>query len=338
MNYRLPFTFAFACLSSLSIAHAQTATTDPVGVMEFTVKGHGGNGSSALTFMSVPFIHDIEYSGAIDSVSANTIIDNDASWSDDQFNDLYFIRITSGSNEGMSATITDTSANQISTFEDLSTFASNGDTFTIRKYTTIGDVFGDNNESGLLAGASAGDADTILIQDVENQSFFTYYFKNAGIGGTGWRSTTNGVDDQADTIIYPGSSFVIKRKVASDITLTVNGSVQTDNTTLPIEQNINFIASHYPTKPTLNKLFGSDGGPLDGGASTVDADSVLVPNGSGGFITYYYKNSGIGGIGWRTTTNGLSQQGDTILTDVGGSVIVNRSQGGALNLTETAPF
>lgn len=55
---------------------------------------------------------------------------------------------------------------------------------------------------------------------------------------------------------------------------------------------------------TLASVFGpTNQAGLKGGTSASNADNIIVPDGTGGLITYWYKSSGIGGTGWRKGGN-----------------------------------
>lgn len=321
---------ALFTLSSLSAV--QTA---PVGYVTLTVKG-SGTASEAFSFLSVPLLDAVSHSGDFEAVSGTILTDSDASWLTDAYNDLYFIEITSGANTGVSTTITDTTLTTLTTLDDLSSLIASDDTFIIRKYPTLAGVFGPSNEAGLQGGSSASNADTILIPDPLTQGFSVYYYKSSGLGSPGWFSTSSS-GDKANTLLLPGTGFIVKRLGTLDVDVVVSGSVQVNNVFTPVEEDINFIASRFPTPVTLNQMFGVDGGDLTGGSSASNADTVLIPKESGGFDIYYYKSSGLGSPGWFSTSVS-GTQGDTQIADVGGVVIVNRAFGTSFNLAEDITY
>ena len=87
---------------------------------------------------------------------------------------------------------------------------------------TLAGLFGANNEAGLVGGAHAGQADNILVFN-NSGILVTYYYKSAGIGGTGWRSSISNTIDEANTVIAgPGEMFYINRSGGAAFNLTEN--------------------------------------------------------------------------------------------------------------------
>jgi hypothetical protein len=66
----------------------------------------------------------------------------------------------------------------LTTSEDLSSLLAGDESFEIRPYTTIADVFGTTNSAGLDGGSTAGNADNKKLQACSG--FDTYYYKDAG--------------------------------------------------------------------------------------------------------------------------------------------------------------
>jgi uncharacterized protein (TIGR02597 family) len=60
-----------------------------------------------------------------------------------------------------------------------------------------------------LADGSILTADKVLIYD--GSAYETFYYKTAGLGGTGWRSTASASTDASGTIIPNGSSVLVQR-------------------------------------------------------------------------------------------------------------------------------
>ena len=108
------------CLSLLSLAvspfaFGQTATSDPVGVINLTIPGN----SDAV--LAVPMLRTAEFKGAIKSISGSqiTVIGNPG-WVTNQFvqnlpsqTKTYAVQIASGSKEGLTGKITSNASNTI---------------------------------------------------------------------------------------------------------------------------------------------------------------------------------------------------------------------------------
>ena len=312
-------------------------TTDPVGYITVTINGNGGSGD-AFTYLGVPLHKAVVASGALDTApTAHSLTDTSQSWTVDEYSGAY-VMITSGVNEGVSATISSNTSDTLTTSEDLSSLLAGNETFEIRPYTTIADVFGATNSAGLDGGSTAGNADTILIQ--AGAGFDTYYYKDAGfLGGTGWRSSANPSIDESNTVIPFGTGIIVVRKQTDDIDLVISGSVFGGDAITPIEEDFNWKAPSIPVGLTLNGLFGPENeAGLDGGSAAGNADNVVVPTASG-LTTYYYKNAGfLGGTGWRSSASPSVDEGDTVFVQPGQMFLINRTGGAGFNLAESSPL
>ncbi len=101
---------------------------------------------------------------------------------------------------------------------------------------------------------------------------------------------------------------------------------------------------------TLASVFGADGASLTSSAGQGGADLVLIPDGSGGFDTYWYSSGGFGGVGagWKQVNpaggDALDVDGSTVtLVYTDGIIIQNRGDNnsivvsGSVKTTATAP-
>jgi uncharacterized protein (TIGR02597 family) len=91
----------------LSQQQPTTATTDPVGFITLNVAGQ------TLSFKGLGLTRPVEYQGSAEAVTATSITDNEATWTDNQFNGAngsYYVEIASGPGAGTTYDITATSA------------------------------------------------------------------------------------------------------------------------------------------------------------------------------------------------------------------------------------
>src|SRR4030095_2268995 len=96
-----------------TLAQVTTATTDPVGFITLNVAGTSGGAASAVSFKGLSLTRAIEYQGSAETVGTNTLVDNEATWTDNQFNGSngkYFVELASGTNAGATFDIQATSA------------------------------------------------------------------------------------------------------------------------------------------------------------------------------------------------------------------------------------
>lgn len=92
---------------------------------------------------------------------------------------------------------------------------------------------------------------------------------------------------------------------------------------------------------TLASVFGAAGENLDGAAGQGAADLVLVPDGMGGFDTYFYATAGFTtAAGWRQVVNGVATEVDAnnvVLVYTDGVVVQNRQGNNSIVVTGTVP-
>jgi uncharacterized protein (TIGR02597 family) len=320
--------------------NAQSVSSVPVGYVTLNIKGTGGQGTSAYSYLGVPLHQAADFRGVISATADNAITATNAAWTADAFANTHYVMILSGDNAGMSTTITANTTDTLTTADNLSSILNGTEDFAIHKYTTIADVFGADNSAGLKGSSGAGTADNILIQTGAS-SFSTYYYKNAGfIGGTGWRSSASSSVDASNAIIPHGAGIIVVRQESADIDITVSGSVFEGDAVTPVEAGFNWKTASIPVDLTLAGLFGANNEVgLVGGVHAGQADNILVFNDSGNLVTYYYKNAGfIGGTGWRSAASNSVDEASTVIVEPGEMFIIKRSGGAAFNLTENSPL
>ena len=326
-----------AALLSVSSLAAQTATTAPVGYVSVTVNGTGGVGSSAISVIGVPMVNAADTSGVLTAAAGTTLTSSGASWTSGAFASTHYVQITSGTNTGISATVTGNTATTLTTAQDISSLLVGTETFEVRAYNTLADVFGAANESGIGSGANAAAADEILVYNGAGFDIY-YYQEGASFGGIGWRTSTNGFTDQSSALLPSGLGLVVKRKQSADVDVVISGSVLTTNSIVPVEAGVNWMSGANPIDYTLADYFGADGGDLQSGANAAAADEILVPKAGGGFDIYYYQEgASFGGIGYRSSVNAFTDASATVLATVGNGFVLKR-KGTAYNQVDATPL
>lgn len=315
------------------LAQVAQAYTDPVGFITLDIAGTGGVLPSQLSFKGLGLTRPIEYQGSAENVQTNTLTDNEATWTDNQFNGAAgacFLEITSGPGAGTIYDISATSgaSKTITLAQNLATGVANGATFKIRKHWTIGTVFGPNNEGGLQAGP-ASTADQVLIYN--GSSYETFFYSDGGLPGIGWRKVGAGSADQANAMIYPDEGLIVQRRQSAVAKVVLMGAVKMLQTSSPVLQGLNFLGNVYAAPMTLSSSGLYTGNPSTGVAAGTasTADEVLIYNGSS-YDTYFYSNGGLPGVGWRKVGGAAADQAGTQLA-VGSSIIVKRKGSTAFN-------
>jgi uncharacterized protein (TIGR02597 family) len=318
---------AAIALATAGSSFAQTtATTDPVGFITLNVAGTGGAANSTLSFAGLSMTRAVEYQGSAETLGTNTVTDNEATWTDDQFNGAsgsYFLEISGGPGAGTTYDITGTSAanKRITLAQNLAAGVTAPVSFKVRKHWTIASVFGANNEGG-LQGGNATTADNVRIYN--GSSYDTYYYSTGGLAGTGWRKIgSNPANaDQANILIYPDDGLLVSRQQSGAANIVLLGSVKTGQTSFPVLPGLNIVSNPYAAPMTLESSGLRQSG-LTGGNSTT-ADSVRIYNGSS-YDTYYYSTGGLAGTGWRKIgSNPANLDQQNVQIPVGVSVLITR--------------
>jgi uncharacterized protein (TIGR02597 family) len=319
-----PLAAAIVALGTPLVSVAQTtATTDPVGFITLNVAA-GNTTSGKLTFTGLGLTQQVAYQGNLESVTTNSITDNDATWTTDQFdgaNGKYYVELTSGTGLGTTYDISTTTAHTITLAQNLAGGVVNGDTFKIRKHWTIASVFGANDESG-LGGGNSSTADQILL--FNGTGYDVYFYQLDAQIGNGWRSANDLFTDASGTVLYPEEGIIVKRKQASAVNVVLMGSVKAGQTSFPIFAGTNIVSNIYAAPMTLGDsgLFTNNSatGVATGNSST--ADQILIYNGTG-YDVYFYQVDAQIGNGWRSA-NDLFTDASSTQIPVGASIIVKR--------------
>ncbi len=332
----------------LQTASADTATTDPVGFVTMNIAGTGGGSQGKISFKALGLTQPVVYQGSAETVNVGTktLTDNEATWTDSQFNGaagLYYLEIvrpvgqaTAAPGEGTTYDIasTNASAKTIATVQPLASALVNGANFKIRKHWTIATVFGPTNTAGLGAGGDPTTADQLQIwsNNGTTSGFSTYYYQNLSTqqGGTGWRSADDNFADASATPIYPDDSLVFRRLQSAAANVVVMGAVKTGQSSIPVQAGVNILGNVYAAPMTLQSC-GLQASGISAGGDPTTADQVQLWNGTG-YDTYYYQNlpTNQGGTGWRSADDQFADAGNTSIP-VGAAVVVRHNFGAALN-------
>lgn len=305
--------------------------SDPVGFVKLRIASPLSSQSPAFSYIGTVMLNAVGYRGTVTALLPNAITDSTAIWTDNQFNGTngeFYIEITSGQRAGLMADIVSTNAvtKTLITDDNLVSLLTGGEQYRIRKHRTLAEMFGANNEAGLVGGATVSSADEVKLLNPLTQSYLTFYFKTGGFGGAGWRSTTDAMADASGTKLYPDQGLIIKRKSGNGSTIVAKGAVKTGPTIVPIGSQSNLVANMYPagqlTLGGAGLRQGDDLSGVAGGATVSMADEVRILTGAA-FKTYFYKTGGFGGTGWRATSDALTDASATAIP-VGAAIFVIR--------------
>lgn len=328
-------------LSALFTAGSSQAqyNSSIVGFSKLPVTGGSGTGTAALSFHALSVRPAPVYQGTAVSQSSSSLTDSAPSWTNDPYTGTHSLEVIS-SNGSATAPGVGTCYNIAAMVAATGVITIEGTLderlvapleFRIAKHTTLADVFGATNSSG-LAGGTATTADHVLLW--AGQSFTTCYYQTSGIGGTGWRKLGAPSVEAAGTIIPPHAGIVIRRGPSSTAEVVLTGAVKAGQTTAVLSSSgYHFVGNPYFAAMTLASSGLYTGDPqtgLQGSSSAGAADQVLLWAGTG-YVTYYY-NTDVSG--WRSTTDAATDVGATSIPGGAGFVILRRN---ADTLRWTAP-
>ncbi len=241
----LPSFLLVACSAFIaSSLRAQSVMTDPVGVVNLTIKGNSD------TLLAVPLTLVPSYTGKVSATASggtdlyNLTAAGTPGWSADQFAGFYYVRFTSGAKNGMYYTITANTSGQLTLHtagDDLSGVAAN-DTFKVFKYWTLGTLFppasAGTAANPLTASASSSPLarrSEILVVNpnapgINASAAATYYFTAAGWYAAGSNQVAN------DVVLYPDNPFTVRQSASltADVVWSSTGAVALSSLALPL--------------------------------------------------------------------------------------------------------
>lgn len=320
---------ALAALTS-GAAFGQLPVSRTAGILDVSLP------VNQTTLMAVPLV-EIVASGTVSAVAGTTYtLSSTPASLPDVLTNPHAVKITSQVNQagtnayGLSAPITAQSGQDVTA--GLATAPNVGDEFVIYRLETIGSIFGAANTAGLLGGGSAGAADIVYLED--NGVLTGYFYKNTAIGGTGWRLATNSASANQDgVVIKPGRGVLVIRKAGgSPVSIRFSGESMIGNEKPTVVTGFNLITNPFGKSTTLGDSFLKNY--VTGGGNAGAADLVYLEN-AGVLTAYFYKNTTIGGTGWRIAGTTTPADSVAIAAD---KAILFKEQNGTVSFTLPEPF
>lgn len=334
---------AIAPLALLSLAHAQNATTNPVGAITVDLP----RGSD--TIMSVPLAKADSFRGAVTSRSGFTITVNPSpAWG--SFTSVpHYVQAIDGTQAGVLFDVASNTADTITLVDNglAPTGLDAGTNFKVVEYWTLGTLFpaSDANVSFTPSANTLGltrrtqiNFPNVAETGINRASSATYFFT-----GSSWRSTAAAGVDANNTPILPDSFIVVRNPTtaADGLKLTVTGSVNFDPISIPLDTtagapNDNFVSMSRPVDVTLNDLGLISSGAFTPSTSVLGLgrkDQLLVFNNASIGINkassatfFYYSGT------WRNTASAGVDAGTTTIP-AGAGIIIRKSSGTSASST-----
>jgi len=267
--------------AACGFANAQTtAYTTPVGYETITLS------PGQYNLMGVRLFNPKIATGVFDSSTSTSLTDNEAAFTLNS-SKSYIIEFSNGAT--IIASGSNFSATAVSGLSGISSAFVTG--YVIREATTVASVFGSMNQSGLASSANADptEADLVLIPSGSGyiRAFYSTYSEDPAFYG--WLNADD-FSPIAGQAINPGKGlFVQTAKSTSSINLVVSGEVKTTPTSFVVDSSYSLVGSVYPAGATLASSNLSASVKSSANADPTEADVVLLPNGTGGYVRAFYS-------------------------------------------------
>jgi hypothetical protein len=343
----------FALLIGLAVLEAPAQTVvqgEAFGYVRINITaGTGTTKTSSL--VSIPLLEDASITGnsagRITGVTATSLTASGAGWAPGQLSTVaapYLIEITSGAAQGRMLLIASSAPNTTDTVTipndeatrvgDLRNLGINtsSDTYRIRPVDTLSSFFGTPGSTGVLGGASAAVADTIVM--VSNGSATTYFYKTDATPAPRWSRVAFGSPDASNTPILPDSGVRYERRANTPLQFIVTGKVPAGQRRVAVKNSgITVLSPFWPVSQTLNDLALQTIPNWGSANSATSADTLTLISG-GSALTYFFDGSN-----WRRVAFGSPLSGTTVVP-VGSSIQINKrgSAGGYSEYQDPAPY
>jgi len=271
MKTLIPFTLA-AALAASGFTHAQTAFSNSSGYITVPIAGNvAGSSAGAGTFVSAPLANLSLFAGsATASPSGGQVISFNGGVPLN-LSGASMLEITNGASEGWWTTVASSTATSVTITDSFPAGLAANVAVAVRKFTTIQDVFGEN-EAGLID-ASNSPFDEIQILDAASAGQPTKTVVRSGADWFDFVAETVANED----IIYPGTAVKVIRRGALPLSLVIKGGVRVTKTHADVFPGTNWIGQPNPVGETFGGIqVASQLNPADG--ANPDFIDILRPN------------------------------------------------------------
>jgi hypothetical protein len=270
-----------------------TAKTGPVGYETVSL-------ATGFNYIGLRLHQPTLAAGVLDAVSSSSITDNDvniAALVTSGKTYIVEVKTTSPADSGAVAEVLGSAITNgvITTSNNLTAVgAAVGDTYSIRQSATIESVFGASNSANLTPGyGSSAGADVLYVPNGSGE-FASYYYD----GDESTWKTTGGtsVTPQDVPLVYLDAVVVFAN---NPLNLVVSGEVLRQSVIQAVGSGFNYIGGIHPAGATLDSTFSTNISTMTQGfGSSAGADVIYIPDGLGGFGSYYYDGDE---SVWKTT-------------------------------------
>lgn len=338
--------FSSVVLASALLAsprlQAQSAVTDPVGFVSYTVNANSDQK------IGVPMTQASVFSGAAATVSGANVTSSGIP----TLSGRNFVLVTSGTASGAWEEIASGTSTSLTLAAQIPGFAAN-DTFAIKPFWTLNTLL-PGGGSVPVSPDVENPRGLVLLNDLAavgiNPASGASYFYTDGSGGllpAGWYA--NGTFEAAnDVVVSPETFITVRNLTSSSVTLSFVGSVPTTPSTIEVVaraagQQDNLILNQFPAAVTLaNSGLATSGAVRNSPDVENPVDLLLVyalsntglnPASS---ASYFYTD-GSGGLlpaGWYV--NGTFEDANNVEIPAGGAIVIRKGAGSS-SVTKFTP-
>jgi len=322
------FCIAFSAMLSGHAIFAQTVSTPIVGFLKTSIP------AGQMSMVSFPLLNSQVVSSVLTSKSGNVLNCAGAAFNVSTISQknyanepLYYIEIKSGSQAGLVLDILSATTTSL-TVADASSLTGT-ESFSVRKYLTLADVFGAANQAGLKSGPSQGDADIVYLLVGGNWKQFFYYDDQVGFDPMQWLELGSGSSADASTArIDPDQGILVQRRAGgSPVSTLITGAVKDTPANVPMFNGMQIVTNPWPTAMTLEQL-GLRTGNINSGllqGDSVGQSDVVYRIEGGNWVQYYIYDDQVGfdPIQWVKLGGGSADQGSTLINP-GEAILVQR--------------
>ena len=282
MKTYLSYSLILAAAASGMASGAETAYTTPVGYTTSTIgPNRSGSSAGAATFIGAALVQPSTFAGAASGVvspSGGTVI-TFAGGVPAGLDISSMLEITSATQKGWWTSIASSTATTITVTDVLPAGLPANLQISVRKFSTIQNVFGNNSPGLTVYSAGSYDEIQLLKPEIQEVSVIVY----AG----GWVNLATELPANNE-IIYPGTAVKVIHRANTSLSVVTSGEVKTTPTQVDIFPKDNWFAQPNPTNQTFGNL--SLGPQI---SSTDSVDVIETDGGSGQVVTTYVSSSGV---------------------------------------------
>lgn len=245
-----------------------------------------------VSCVSLSMVAPVLRAGRISARGVQTLSDANPAWRQEQLvspSARHYVELASGLTADVTAA--DDATRTLTLAGRLPDSITPGHTYRIRRHLTLADVFGPNNEAGLLGGLNSAASDNVLLHVPQTQETLTYFYCTLQ-GLAGWRRSD--YKPAADVVIYPEQGFMVRKRTSTATTLYLCGTAKDTGTQVPVFPGYNLVGTLKGQKSLrlsdLNLFTGDPASGLAAANNPSTGDNLIVVNPDASTTTYFVSD------------------------------------------------